>query len=529
LRRRFLPATTATPDDHAPGWQYNLGIDVSEEYTDNALGTGQLNTITGTVNGSQRVSDFITAVTPSLNISADTARIKGTLNYSPTVYVYAQNGSQDQVAQNFSGQVTATLVPDALFLDLRGYAALQTLSGGVSTVGGNTTNRANEVQSTSFSASPYFQHQFAGTGTLVAGVSVSHTSQTGVTGLAANQTTLTAETIGANGAPVLTIIPSNTNQQIQNGDVTTTEEHASFTTGEDFGRINQRVSVSATQYDGAGEYQGAHRDYAAYDVGYAVNRLLTVIGRAGHEDIFYGGITPYKLSDIVWNVGVRLTAGDRGSVTITYGRQDGADSIEFNGSYNITPRIRLFGSYSEGVETDQEDLQNTLAGADVGTGGGLFDSQTGAPITLGSGFYGLQNTVNRVRRLSFSAVYLLERDTITAALSQQRTSALTAAGTAGVANSAVNGTNSGTFGTLSWAHDLSGATQTSLFVQYGTYGGTGTTNTTQTVASVSAQVSYALSPTLSTRAQYTYTRNSSNQQGGSYDENIVLVGVHKSF
>ena len=543
LRRRFLPANQLVPDDRAPAYQFGADLDVSEEYTDNALGAGQYNPTFGAISTARRTSDFITVIRPGFSVSANTARIVGSFNYAPSIYVYAQNGSQDSIAQNFSGQVTATLVPDALFLDLRAFGAVQTLSGGVGATGTNTTNRANQVQSTSFSASPYFNHQFGGTGTLNAGVSYSRSMQGGVTGLNGQAVAgqQTGQTFDANGNPVPTFAPL-VNTQLNNGTLTTIQEHASFTTGEDFGRVSQRVSASATQYEGGGVYQGAHRDLIAYDVGYAVNRLVTVLGRVGHEDIAYGGILPYRISDITWAVGTKLTPNRDSSLTLTYGRHEGADSIAFNGSYAITPRIRLFGSYSEGVETDQEDLQNTLASADVDSGGGLFDSQTGAPIALGSGFYGVQNNVNRVKRLSASAIYFLDRDSFTAALSRQSRTTLAANGTSTAAALALAGTSSdsGTYGTFSWAHDLSPATRTNLFLQYGTYSGlsatqaTGTTparrqSNTQSVASLAASVSYAISETLSTNAQYSFSHNRASTQGGSYDENTILVGVHKRF
>ena len=104
----------------------------------------------------------------------------------------------------------------------------------------------------------------------------------------------------------------------------------------------------------------------------------------------------------------------------------------------------------------------------------------------------------------------------------------------GVASSA--GNYGGTYGQVSWQHDLSPRTSTNLFVQYGTdstqFGGTpGTSNNvSEQFYAVNATLSHALSQTLTSYASYSLSsRFGSAVVGRNYLENIALVGLRKAF
>ena len=527
LRRHFQPAQDLKPDDHAPGWQISTGIDIQEEYTDNVFAGGYY----GGGGGGKPIGDFITTISPTISVSGDTSRIKANLFYSPSVQLYAHETSQNAIANNFTGSVDVTLVPDALFLSLRGLASVQNIGGGYGTQGTGTQAQQNQVQTTTFSASPYFLHQFGGTGTLNVGVSIAHTSQTGLGGLGNGQYTSTAAGGGLTSQQQLQQQQQITAASLAYGNYTTTQEYASFATGEDFGRVSQRVSASATQYDGIGVYQGAFSNVAAYDLGYAVNRTVTIIGRVGYQDLAYGGVPAFRYSGLLWNVGTKITVNQDTTLTITYGRNDGVTAFAFDGAYAVSPRVRLFARYSEGIETGQEDTQAALGSANIDQGGGLFDAQNGTPLALGNNFFGLQNNLFRLKRFSASAVYLLDRDSYTASLVYQKETVLAFA----AANPALSlaygapGSSEGTYLTLNWTHDLSADLNLGLGAQAGRFVSISAPRYSQLYGSLSASANYALSQTLSLRGQYSFTRTTSNLPGGSFNNNIVLVGLHKQF
>ena len=74
--------------------------------------------------------DFITLIQPSVTILDDTQRLSVNLTYDPTVRVYARNFDYSQVQQQGSGDILGTVLPDWIFVDLRGSASQQSVYGG---------------------------------------------------------------------------------------------------------------------------------------------------------------------------------------------------------------------------------------------------------------------------------------------------------------------------------------------------------------------------------------------------------------
>ena len=108
---------------------------------------------------------------------------------------------------------------------------------------------------------------------------------------------------------------------------------------------------------------GSSRDSASVDNGYAVTRNLTLLAKFGYESLSYSGFPPYRYNGPLWNAGVRWVPNPDSSIELRYGYQDGADSYLLDATYAPTARIRVFARYSEGLATDQENLQNAVNAA----------------------------------------------------------------------------------------------------------------------------------------------------------------------
>ena len=374
LRSAFGGVYDRTPAAEAPAWSFTPTLDVSESYDD---GTPLRDGRTGT--------DFITQITPGIAITADSVRVTGSLYYAPSGNLYASHGSQNQIQQNLNGSATVTVVPDLLFIDLRGYASQSSLSGGQTQIGNTYVGSQNQVNNTSLSIAPYLQHRFGGTGTLVLGYSVARTTQDLTNATPAASSLLQAST----------------------GNVTTQQENISFTTGEDYGRFQDTASGVAVQYAGTGSLQGAYNDSFSNSVQYALSRLVTLTGSIGHEDIHYGGIVPFNINDITWSGGVRLTPDEDSSLAISYGRSDGTTSLTVDGALAPTARSRVFVRYSQGIGTSQQDLQNAVAASTVGAGGVSIDPATGAPLLLSNNALNQQPGIYRTSRLSADRIAAL--------------------------------------------------------------------------------------------------------------------------
>ena len=236
-----------------PGWVFTPSVTLEQRWTNQPQA--------GSGSGSSD-SAFITVIRPGLLVNGDTSRVQATLNYMPDVQI-GTGGFQDRIDQNLSATGKITFIPDHLFLSLRGFAATQSTSGGYGSGSTVSLDRQDQTQSTSFSATPYLRQQFGDIGSAELGASLSHTSmqslQDGQSFIAANSTA---------------------NQMS-----TTQQEYLSFTSGPQFGRYRGVALASTQQSEGTGVMNGATRQTASLDNGFAVTRDITVLGKFGTESI----------------------------------------------------------------------------------------------------------------------------------------------------------------------------------------------------------------------------------------------------
>lgn len=504
-------------------WQVSPSIGVDIGLTDNA------NRVS-----SPRRADVFALISPNILVNGDTAHIQANVSYTPTISIYANNGSQNRIDHSGQAGALVTFVPDTLFLDLRGSASESSLSGGFGTSDQRGFNRNNQVTTVALSATPYAQRRFGGWGTAVASYTVSQTFQN-----TSNGTTLAANS-GSNSQGIQPFFST--------GDLTTQRERLSFVTGENLGRVNNSTFVSATQYDGFGSYNGAYRNEVSNTTGYGITRAITALATVGYQDLHYGGVFPYNVRQPLWSVGGRYAPSPNLNLTLTYGRRDALEDFAADGSWFPTARTAVFVRYSTGLSSAAEDYQNTLTTTNVGATGLLTDRTTGAPVSSGTGFFGNQNSLYQVRRASITGLLNYDRDSFTASVTnEQRTAVSNSAANTGQAVIPAGTSTNGTFGTVTWGHQLSDRLTSNVSASYGVNdNGTalGLGSGSQTSFTGAASLNYVFSQTLTGRVVYTHTSVSgagANGLGngigfggigfnsGNYTENALLAGLRKSF
>ncbi len=510
-------SSLAPPLERAPrNWSITPSLGLGEEYDSNVLGT----------TSNRSGSDFVTLVQPGVSISGVSTRLQGSLSYHPEVDIYARNFNQTQVNQNFGGAVLATLLPGSVFLDLRAYGGVTT-NGAGGTSGTSTATSNQQTQTMAFSASPYAVQRFGDTGTGEIGLSLSRSSSTGN---------------GNNSLYAGTTQATTTNPYFTGGDQTSTAygAHAGFQTGEAFGRYNGTALASLNQIQGTGVLSGAARDTLTIDNGYGITRLFTLLGTVGYEHIRYSGTTPVRIDDEIWNLGFRLTLGPASQVALEYGHHDGFNAFQLNGSLQPTARTRVYARYSEGLDTDAEQLQNGLATADFDQLGNPVDHTSGAPLLLGTtGIFGAQNNLYRTKRVSLTGSLLQDRDVFSTTIDAEDNRLVSSNG---LPNQL--GSNRGVFASFTWSHELSPTLSLSSFVQYGVRDAQQAG--TQRIISGSTALVKALSETLSAQLRYSYNRNTGGQGYGipgsgvqatlangqplsNYEQSLILLSATKSF
>lgn len=537
LERYFQPSLLPAT---APAYviQPSIGVDVG--FTDNA-GRGRGNGRSGSGR-----SDAFTVISPTVVVTGDSARIKTNLAYAPQIQLYASTSNQDQVSNFFNGQSLITLAPDAVFLDLRGAVTQSSILGsGFNNGQTSTYNRQNQVQTTSFSITPYAEHRFGGWGTARIGYSFARTLQDSASGIA------TGNTVDVFGNPV-NVNPVNGSQGYGSiGNLTTQRERATFATGENLGRFNDLTTLEAIQYGGSGSYGGSHRNQALNELGFALTRKITLLGGIGYQDILYSGGSSgggrnnlvqsnVRINEPTWTVGTRYTPNQDSAVTVLFGRRDGRASVSFDGQFAPTARTRVFGRYSTGITSDIEDAQNLLDTTSVGPAGLVTDSATGAPVSGGSVF-GVQNGVYRVSRLSLSGLFLANRDSYSVSVGQEDRTTLTTSTSFFSNNVVPAGTNtSSVFVSASWQHDLAPDLSSNVSAQYASSNNTsqllGATSGRQDTFSIAASLNKQFTQTLTGNVRYIHSEQlgaqgftSSRINSNNYSENALLVGLRKSF
>ena len=212
-------------------------------------------------------------------------------------------------------------------------------------------------------------------------------------------------------------------------------------------------------------------------------------------------------------MGFRFIPNADSSLTVKYGRRDGFNSAQADGAYSPTARTRVFVRYSTGLTTDAEEQQNLLASTNVGPGGLLTDSVTGAPVSSASGAFGTQNGLFRLRRISVTGQLLLNRDSVSVSLSNDhRTNVNNVVSATGGAAVPAGASSSGTTATLAWQHELTPVLSGSASVSYsindnGSTIGAGSSGSQRTIQT-SLGLSYVFTQTLSGTARYLFTDRS---------------------
>jgi len=482
----------------SPGLDFAASLAASLGYTG---GSGDVGQQTG----------FQGRLQPSLSVTGSTRLATVNLAYNPTLYYYPSSQPATRIAENFNGLVHAELYPETFFVDLRGYATETSNSNLYSPTGSTQAlNRQDQSQVYTASISPYLVHTFGTFGTAVARYSLNDTTQLN----SVNELSTTA--------PV--------GQNIQ---TITQSEDLNFTTGTDFDRFHNTVDISGSQFGGSATAQGGHRDLASYELGYAINRFVTVLAKAGYEDLYYsatrssGVLTsaPYKVNGPIGGVGLKLTPNPDSSIAISYGYLDGGPSIELDATYKPTARTSLFATSSSGVTTNSQLISGFVNDSDISDSGIAIDPNTGAPLQFGNTLFGGLTQPYRLTRTSVTGSLEWDRDIFTAnIIAQQRQNP------GGMVINNVAG--SSVFGSISWQHQTSDTLSGNLSVHYGVQTNSGnstTVSSSSNTLSFNASATKIINEKLSGSFTYSFLSRDSNVSSQRATINELLLGLMQRF
>lgn len=491
-----FPTGVRPPEPSEPGrrWTVVPSIGLQLLGTDNVFQTSN-----------NRRSDLITTITPALMAAADTPRFQGVMNYAPNIQIYADTPNQNRVDHRFNGQGLATVVPDLLYLDVRGASATQTITGGFAPESTVIANRGNQIQTTSLQISPYLTHRFGDMLTVQAGYGFQYVDQS--TNAGQNQAVTTV-----NGLPAFVA-----------QHFTAHEVYAVGRTGPDLGRLALEGRLFNTQYIGTGVLDGAYRRSASVEARYALVRGLSALVEGGYEQQRYAGTPGLHIDGPIWSVGMRVDFSAESYLVAKYGRHDGFNSATLRASLSLGGRTRLAANYEERLSTSAMRAGDLLSTTTLDELGNPIDLATGLPSVqpFGSSFLGVQNSLVRLRLASAAIVQNWPRDTIAFGFSYQEQRPISVAtGTAAFEQR-------GTSGTITWAHELTPRTMATAYLQYGVFS-TGLLGDGD-VVSASVALTHQLQPRLLGTLQVATSSRSDARNNGRATQNIILLALRQSF
>jgi len=479
-----------------PGQRYSVrpSVVIQELYTDNLNQQPR-----------DKQSDFVTTVTPSIYLGADTARLRGSLAYLPTYQHYANTPGQDRLDHRFTGQALATLLPGSLYLSISGSGDTRTATGGFNPEGTTVVDRNNRVQTVNLQATPYYVQRFGGWATAIAGYTYGYGSTSGTDAF----------------------LPGSQQRYFTSQNYNSNQLFGVLRSGENLGRVALEGRVSGTTYEGTGVLNGAHRSEASLQALYGITRNIAAFVEGGYEDQSYAGTPDVRIQGPIWSVGTRLRPNEASIITARYGRRDGFNSASLEALVSIGPRTRLVASYHDRLTT------STRRGTDLLSTGGL--DETGYPGALGNNFYpgtdsgqfssnpflAVQGGLLRVKRAALSISRSFTRDTVTFSFFREEQTPVST-----TPETTIFGQR-GTSGSLAWAHELSPVITAVGYVQYGTY--SSPTFGSGNSATASASLVRRFTPRLSGSVQYAISRRDRGDDQGVSIQNLVLVSLRQDF
>ena len=508
------------------GWAFQPRIDAQELVTDNVYQAH-----------SPRQWDAVTYFAPGFTLAGDLPRLQAYFQFQPTLQMHIEAGSLNSLTQQYSGTALATLVDDWAYLDVRAVSGVNSVYGGLGGIGGvgadavsGTTaanvsgfggnnlslNKNNLYQSSSLSISPYLLHRLGDYGNMKLGYSFSLSHSDALTGFLASP-------FPTGGANQQTYISNEVLAHYDTGDMFSQLQYA-FDAD-----LNEGQTTTGSQFyqTVAGVNQSGPNNYSSYNyyltnrVSYQINPSIQVFGTVGYEYVRYTNQAYQTTNGATWSVGTTLTPGPDTSLSLSYGYNNGYYSFNMNGFYNITARTSVNASYYSSQGTQLQYLQNQLG---LATGPNLTNGNNGGQLFVNTNLLGPQPGVYRFDTFTIGAQTVMNRDILSANLS------LTKSTQQGI--NAAPPSNGSSFN-VQWLHELNQDMTLNTAAAYNTISqsavlsGINPGNSHAVIFSTALQ--YQLSPTLGTSLRYSFFDRVSEVSTNSIYQNMIVLGVSKTF
>ncbi|MCA1851496.1 MAG: TIGR03016 family PEP-CTERM system-associated outer membrane protein [Beggiatoa sp.] len=369
-----------------PGWRVVPEISVKEVFTDNLFLTAD-----------DEEQDFVTELTPRINIYGNARRASVRVNYALQGLLYANNGDQNTTFHQLFSAGVGELVRQLVFIDGSATITQQNLTDtgrGVFTnfgpgtflggVGDNINVTGERTTVTTYSLSPYLVHRLGDWADAELRFGYDDVSES-------DRDDREADSVSATDDGEV--------DRVSATDSTSQRYYAKIESGSRFNELPWSATFDRRDID----YENADPTRFQKLLGsvrFVYSPEISLVGDLGYEDNDFSsaGDQESGISGIIWDVGFRWTPSGRTTLEATYGRRFFGDRYFFNLSHE-SRRTKWRVSYDERPFTAR-DTQIEQAVAARGGAIPIIDPVTGLPTVSGAGIPELDDEVFVQRRLS---------------------------------------------------------------------------------------------------------------------------------
>jgi uncharacterized protein (PEP-CTERM system associated) len=465
-------------------WQISPSVGLFESFTDNAALSPP-----GKENW-----DFVTNLTPAISVHGEGARFSLDLDASLNTLVYARDGSLDALELDLAEANKTELIPEELFVDTRAVVTQIPAQPGQAVSGSQNTSQSGSTVATLL-LSPYWRDHFGDFGDSVLRYTFS-------------------QVLSPSGG-----VGNSTNNELTAG----------FASGARFNRLRWSLTGDAAfGIQGGGSNNGGSGNNsssgtrntshltAKADAEYVLTREWSLLGGFGYERIQDPTLVT-EPNGPIGDAGVRWQPGPRLSVVMQYNHRFDDNFLSGALSYQIGANTLLTASYTEGLQTSQDLLTQNVGFLTVDEAGNFIDARTRQLFSLNTGAFGIDNSAFREKRFNadFSTTF---------------TPNLVRANAFYVNRQGGNfGNETGFGGSVSWTRDITELDQVAAVARYGYLSFQSSGNTVNNTFGLGLSWSHSLSATLQLVFLYDFTDQLSNNASDRFHENVVSVGLVKTF
>jgi len=428
--------------------------------------------------------DFITDLEPSLVVHGAGSRFTLDLDASVKLLLYARDRSLSTALPSLMEANTTELIPDLLFLDTRAWVGQQPKNTGQAVSGSQFTGQQGATTATGI-ISPYIRNHFGD----FADSQLRYTFSgfLGTSGVGSSMTNSLTETL---------------------------------VSGPQFQRVKWSVTGAASfsQYSNSGN-TGSRRTHdllAEVDGEYVIEDWVSALAGVGYESI-RDETLDNQPNGPIGMVGVRLT-GARTSLVLAFNHRFDSNYPSMDFSYQISSQSQIRASYAEGIDTTASLFATDVSFLATDAFGNFVDARTAQLFSLGNTGLGVQNSAFRQRSLTVGYVGVFDRDSVNAS------------GYLEMRDGSRSESSETAFGGIvGWRHEISPLDEVGATLRFQHTSGGSSQGGTQNTVNLGISYSRKLSDTLTGVALYDFTDRFSTKSSDRFLENVVTIGLQKSF